>query len=204
MPVFKIFTEKNSKIGIWKLIEPPEKLEPQIFSLLTETEKKKYKTFKSISRRREWLATRILLQEMRKSAFYTPIQYGETCKPFLQNEYIGISHSRSFVAIITSLKSDVAIDIEKISPKAVRISQKFMNEQEKKFFSDVSEFDMTLLWSIKETVYKFYGRKELSFKDKIIVSKRIDANHYLVMLKNKPVDVFVKIIEDNVMTYIPA
>ena len=204
MPVFKIFSEKNSKIGIWKLIEPPEELEPQIFSLLTETEKEKYKAFKSISRRREWLATRILLQEMRKSAFYTPIQYGETCKPFLQNEYIGISHSRSFVAIVTSLKSDVAIDIEKISPKAVRISQKFMNEQEKIFFSDVSEFDMTLLWSIKETVYKFYGRKELSFKDNIIVSKRIDANHYLVMLKNEPVDVFVKIIEDNIMTYIPS
>ena len=204
MPVFKIFTEKNSKIGIWKLEENPEELEPLIFSLLTDEEKEKYKAFKSISRRREWLATRILLREMRRSAFYTPIEYGPTCKPFLKNEYIGISHSRSFVAIITSLKSDVAIDIEKISPKAVRISQKFMNEQEKNFFSAVSEYDMSLLWSMKETVYKFYGEKELSFKDKIIVSDKIDDTHFIILLKNKPIDVFVRIIEDNVMTYIPA
>ncbi len=204
MPVFKIFTEKNSKIGTWKLTEIPEDLESLIFSLLTEDEKEKYRSFKSISRRREWLAVRILLSEMRKSAVYTPIEYGPTCKPFLQNEYIGISHSRSFVAIITSLKSDVAIDIEKISSKAVRISQKFINEQEKKIFSEHSEFDMSLLWSIKETVYKFYGQKELSFKDKIIVTQKINDENYIVLLKNKLVDVFVKIIEDNVMTYIPA
>lgn len=204
MPVFKIMYVKNSVIGIWKLIEEPEELESEVFQFITEQELETYKSFKSKSRRREWLAVRLLLKEMRGQFGYTTIFYGPTCKPFTNDEFIGISHSHNFVAIIKSQKDEVAIDIERISPKPVKIASKFVSEQEKEMFDISSAKDMTLLWSVKETVYKYYGQKELPFKEQILV-KKLDENknEVIVNLQDKKIlNVKFEKIEDNVLTYL--
>ena len=204
MPVFKIISVKNSVIGIWEMTEETAELEREVLQFLSPKEKEKYNTFKSDTRRKEWLAIRLLLKKMRGRFGYTPIYYGPTCKPFVEDEFIGISHSRDFAAIIKSQKGKVAIDIERISAKPVKISSKFVADSEKEIFDLSSQKDMTLLWSVKETVYKHYGQKELSFKEQIIVEKLdTNKNEVIVILRNDSF-LYVKFeqIKDHFMTYI--
>lgn len=204
MPVFKIIDLKNAKIGVWKLSEPVEELYAIIFDFLSDCEKYEFQKFKSQQRRKEWLATRILLQKIKQSPFFCEIKYSETCKPFIDNEKIGISHSRDFVAIIISQTNEVAIDVEKISSKAYNIIHKFLSIDEQKLIDKNNETLVTLFWSAKETVYKFYGKKELPFIDQInILSVDFDELKIKCILSHKQlIEINFEIFEDNVLTYI--
>jgi phosphopantetheinyl transferase len=207
MPVFKIIEQKNSKIGIWKLSETVSELENSVFDRLAENEKNEYSKFKSDSRKKEWLATRLLLHKLQNKNYFQVIKYAPTCKPFLDNEFIGISHSKNFVAIILSQKNNVSIDIEKISERAKKIVNKFLSTEEKKYFDIESQFDTSLLWSIKETVYKFYGQKQLPFIDGIKIKKfdtQKDKQAECVLMNKIILRVDFLTIEDNVLCFIAS
>ena len=204
MPVFKKFHDNNCKIGIWKLTETVEELELQILDSLTDDENQKYSNFKSKQRKCEWLATRILLQKTQESNLFPIIKYSNSCKPFLDTQKIGISHSRNFVAVIVSDTNEVSIDIEKISERSKRIVPKFLSTKEQSLFDIQNKLITTLLWSAKETVYKYYGAKELAFIEKIKISsinfetKIINA----LLSEKKELIINFNILENNVLTFI--
>ncbi len=205
MPVYKIITEKNAKIGIWKLSETVDELENKIFSELSDDEKTKYRQFKSQQRKKEWLATRILLKEIKKSPFHTIITYNEACKPKVKNEYIGISHSRDFVAVIISEKNQVSVDIERISNKPQKIIRKFLSDDEKISFNTDNQQVTTLLWSTKECVYKYHSTKNLPFIDGIkILPSEIKNKGLLNAILQDKIKLIIKYlsIENNILTYI--
>ena len=204
MPVFKTQILKSAKLGIWKLTETIDDLEDQALNLLTTEEKNKYEKFKSQQRRKEWLATRILTHKLNQSTFFPVIVYDEACKPRLADQNIGISHSRNFVAVILSDAKNVAIDIEKISEKPKKIRHKFLSQSEIEKFDTESEKICTLLWSAKETVYKYYGKKELPFIGGIeIMSIDEKAKKMTALLKKSTrLTVNFDYVEDNVLTFI--
>lgn len=132
------------------------------FSKITNDEKKL-----------QWLASRYWLKKISKQHHTLHLQKSELGRPHITNfeSFFSISHSRDKIAIIFSLDKLVGIDIEHCLNKIERIRPKFINQND--FISDTSIEDTTLIWSAKESIYKFFHDKSLySFKETIAITQR--------------------------------
>lgn len=88
---------------------------------------------------------------------------------------LSISHNKKFSAAIISESFDVGIDVESISEKALKISDKFISPNERLSFETINPQIATLIWSAKESMYKAYGKKGLHFKENLIIQKFDEA-----------------------------
>jgi 4'-phosphopantetheinyl transferase EntD len=106
-------------------------------------------------RKCEWLAVRFLIKEMLGEE--KEIRYKKNGMPYLADcsFFISISHTKGFVAVILNREHEVAIDIEKISPRVLNVAQRFMNEDETTGAPSSDDIIYLLLhWSAKEAVFK--------------------------------------------------
>ena len=150
MGIRHIEKSQNTIIGVWEITESLKELQ----SLLPY---ENVKNLTSEKRKLEWFATRALLKNLNKSV---RISYNNFGVPLLSNgKYISITHSKGLVAVIISNKK-VGIDIEEISDKAIRLSSKFISKDNLKNLTDKKA---TLMWGVKETVYKWYQKGEIDF-----------------------------------------
>ena len=155
MPLLLKKEENNNTILFWEISEPLENL----ISLASNID---CSHLKSDKRKKEFLACRILLNHFDENL---KISYSENGSPNLNNhQYISISHSGNLVGIIISEK-DIGIDIEKISYKSLRLKEKFVNPHHTKLNKEKS----TLIWCIKEAVFKFHKIGNVDFKKDISV-----------------------------------
>ncbi len=163
MPLTNLFKpDPHTLIALWEMNETLEILEPQI------TLEAEFQT--CINRRkRELLTARILLKQLLKDDF-KGIAYDEFRKPYLINHTheLSISHSKNCLGIMLHQQQPCGLDLEHISPKIAKLQRKFMNEEELQVIGDDLTLT-TLLWSAKETMYKYYGRKLLDFKEHLFV-----------------------------------
>ena len=162
--------EINSDIslGIWEIEETEDTLNSYIE--LSEQEKQNFNAFKSKARRIQWLATRVLLKTMTNSIY--KIDYSSTGKPFLKNSpiKISLSHSDKYVAILLNKKEETGIDIERIGDKIERIKHKFLNSKELSNIQEQASLQkLHIYWAAKESLYKLYGKKELIFKENLLI-----------------------------------
>ncbi len=129
-------------------------------------------------KRLQHLAGRYLLQEFYLEFPYHLIEIADTKRPFLLNEeyHFSISHCGDYAAVIIDKDHRVGIDIELVTPKIERIKHKFLSEDELieswKFEIDNNETwqpanFLTLLWSCKEAVFKWYSYGGVDFKKHI-------------------------------------
>ena len=135
-------------------------------SSLTKEERERYDTFISDKRRREFFFTRVLLRSFNLDL---KIQYRPTGKPIINEGHISISHSRNTVIIGYSKEHIIGVDIEYFNPKIHRVKFKFLAEIEKERFDIDNEEVLTLIWSIKEAIYKMEDIPGLLFKEHILV-----------------------------------
>ena len=85
-------------------------------------------------------------------------------KPYVEGYKIGISHTKGFVSVILSTSCDVAVDIEYINTRVLRIADRFLREDEKPdIIPDV--IPTLLFWCAKETIYKLYSDERLTFQN---------------------------------------
>jgi len=89
---------------------------------------------------------------------------------------ISISHSELFVAVCLS-KEKVGIDLQIINEKIVKVSNKFINDLEKKLTEKNNLEKLTHLWTIKEAAYKYFTVGKLSLKNDIIVKQLGDDSN---------------------------
>nr|WP_321450398.1 4'-phosphopantetheinyl transferase superfamily protein [uncultured Carboxylicivirga sp.] len=164
MPLQRIINKSsNDLVAIWQLKESVSELEKLID--LSQTDQKIYNGFRLDKRKKEWIGSRILLQEILKT--YPQIEYGDNGKPFLKDhsKYISISHANGFVAVCTS-NHPTALDIETCSPRVEKIASRFVHPNEWLYIGNENKINfLTLLWSAKETLYKYYDAKGVDFKD---------------------------------------
>ena len=159
MPLLLKKEENNNTILVWEISEPLEKL----ISLTSNTD---CSHLKSDKRKKEFLACRILLNHFDENL---KISYSENGSPNLNNhQYISISHSEDLVCIIISEK-EIGVDIEQISDKSLRLKEKFINSHHTKLNKEKS----TLIWCIKEAVFKFHKIGDVDFKKDILVPEFI-------------------------------
>ena len=107
-----------------------------------------------------------------RDLFYN--SYGAPCLSNGLN--ISITHSESFVAVCLS-KEKMGIDLQIISQKISKISDKFINDLEKKFTEKNNLQRLTQLWTIKEAAYKYFTVGQLSLKNDIIVNQLGDDSN---------------------------
>src|SRR5687768_14433201 len=173
MPVFfQHRISDDTRLGIWKIEETEEFFRGNVPLHRDVTHPHK---------RLQHLAGRFLLQYLFPDFPYELIQIADTRKPFLPDEqfHFSISHCGDFAAAIVSNKRRVGIDIEIPVEKIGKIQDKFLTVHEKKIFNvdDSSGFrQQTILWSAKESVFKWYGEGSVDFRDHIRLEKKQQAS----------------------------
>lgn len=142
-------------VGFWKLIESADDLYSMASAFVSDGELLVYQSFKNDRRRREWLATRILLNEMLGG--YPGIDYDSNGAPHLKGDAhinISVSHADGLVAVSMSKKNHVGIDVERVTNRVLRIKDKFLTPDE----YDINDPNLLQLlyiqWCAKEAMYK--------------------------------------------------
>jgi phosphopantetheinyl transferase len=170
VPLFALKNLANqSFLGIWKVEESIEELQSKLI-----LNQKEYDFFRSLGkgkRNLHWLAGRVMLRQLLKTSEFIEIFEDSFGKPYLQNFdfELSITHSYDFAGVIIS-KSKVGIDIEKMKKDLTFLAPKFMSANEIGALNQDHRFKQYYVyWCVKESIYKLYGKKELSFKNNIIV-----------------------------------
>lgn len=162
------------RLGLWRI----EETEEQLLALLGGSESmamQEVKNYRSSCRRIEVLAVRALLWAMtgqRDSC----ILHGSAGQPLLEGQYISISHTEGYAAIILSEEQQVAIDIEWMSDRIRRVATKFLLPDE---LSD-STIELLRRWCVKETVYKYFPTAQLEYFDMHILPPQDGATERVV------------------------
>lgn len=158
MPIFQEIKEDKYHILIWKY-EEGESLEVE--DLLDEEEKAKIQQ-SHYKRQREFLLVRKMLKTILPNH---KIKYQDNGEPYLEpkDRFISISHSFPFVAIAIS-DEKIGIDLEKKQEKLVKIKSKFLHSSEYSWAENDDEL-LTIIWSIKEALYKIHQKKYWSFRE---------------------------------------
>jgi 4'-phosphopantetheinyl transferase len=168
MPLFKtIKFNSTTKILVWKVTESCAELFDQV--ILNDSNKVRLDGMKSEMHQRAFLSVRKLLQETGHTDL--DLYYDEFGKPHLNGEkHISITHSHNFSAIIISDET-VGIDIELQRDKITRIADKFCDSEFQFLDLDSDEYikKLTVIWGVKEAIFKIRNEKGISFKNHINV-----------------------------------
>lgn len=169
MPVF--FQQQinaDTRLGVWKIEEPEDWFRGNVPVHRDVTHPKK---------RLQHLAGRFLLQYLYPDFPYRLIQIADTRKPYLADEqyHFSISHCGDFAAAIVSRTTRVGVDVEEPGDRISRIKDKFLSAAEQRIFipdQAVPDYRLlTLCWSAKESVFKWYGEGEVDFRRDIRLSE---------------------------------
>lgn len=158
----------SAELGLWKIEEPEEFFLEKLD--LFPVEQSNFARMKG-HRRLEWLASRWLLHLMSGRDNRGACLKDEFGKPYLENSFyeISISHSRELVTVFAA-PSPVGIDIQKLVSKIESISHKFLREEELQSINESARLEhLHVYWGAKEALYKAYGRRQLDFKQNILI-----------------------------------
>jgi phosphopantetheinyl transferase len=184
MPLYKTINfSPTTQILVWEITETFEDLFGQV--LLNDSNRIRLSNMKSELHQRGFLSVRKLLQEAGYNDF--DLHYDESGKPHLKNgKFISITHSFHFSAIIIS-DQKVGIDIEMQRDKIIRIADKYVDYEFHFLKPEIIQQyirKLTVIWGVKESIFKIRNEKGISFKDHIQVNPfEIDENRTTAILE---------------------
>lgn len=168
MPLYKTITiQPGTRVLIWKIEEPYEELSEGM--ALTDHCQIRVDSMKSDIHRRGFMSVRHLLKEVGYTDF--DLYYDEKGKPHLKDDtHISITHSFEFSGIIIS-DQEVGIDIEMQRPKILKIADKFTTVEDYRHLLDDAALirKLTMVWGAKESLYKSFAEKGVSFRQHVYV-----------------------------------
>lgn len=170
MPLFKKIIEENFSLVVWHLTEDESYFRPYLEQFSTEP--KRLEEIHFPHRRKEWMASRYigwqLAEQLQGSC--EGIWSDTYNKPHFKNLplQISISHASPYVAVLVHKNSSCGVDIEEKKEKLIKLAPKFLTESEL-VLSNTDLEKLALAWGAKEAVYKMYGRKQLIFKENILL-----------------------------------
>lgn len=163
MPLlFQQNINETTKLAVWKIEENELffQLDVPLRANITHPHK-----------RLQHMAGRYLLPFLFSDFPNAEIEIADTRKPFLPKEqyHFSISHCRSYAAAIVSSNYRVGIDVEDITPRVGNIKAKFLHSEELNFVQkhpgNLELELLTIIWSAKEAMFKWYGNGEVDFKE---------------------------------------
>ena len=145
MPVIKEIHQDDNHIAIWQIDESES-------FLLGELEHEvdlpvnKY-------RRLERLSVLNLLKQLGYGEKYS---YETDGRPYLptHDSHISISHAGNKVVVATNAIRPVGVDIEHVQRNYKKIVSKYLTDREMCHSTSYSQNELSLIWCIKESVYK--------------------------------------------------
>lgn len=182
MPLFYQHNiNQYTKLAVWKIVETEDFFleKVSIQNEITHPHK-----------RLQHLAGRYLLQILHPGFPFELIAIGESKKPLLSNGqlHFSISHCADFAAAIISSEKSVGIDVELITPKIESIKSKFLSPKELTLISgkskelNTSDYELlTLCWSAKESIFKWYGKQKVDFKKNMSIDHLFFENSHGVI-----------------------
>ena len=162
----------GSELGIWKIEEPEEFFLDRL--TLAKVEEEELGRLRGQGRRLEWLASRYLVHDLLSDEpewDRIPLVKDEHGKPHLHGspKHLSFSHSHQWVAVLLS-EAPVGIDIQVFVAKIDRLSGKFLRPEELASLRPASRLEhLHFYWGAKEALYKSYGRRELDWREHLIV-----------------------------------
>ena len=158
MPIINKIESEKITILVWEITETLEEIIALGEGIITSH-------YTSEKRKKEHLVSRLLVNEICPTK---TIIYNEFGAPELNNgKHVSISHSKQLVAIIISEKK-TGLDIEQISEKSLRLVSKFISEKD---LIKLNKEKSTLIWCIKESIFKWHQKGGVDFIKDIIISE---------------------------------
>ena len=179
----------------WKITETEEQLKSQLPESILKTITNK--NYKSKSRRLEVMATYALLTSYLKTPSVI-IDHNSNGQPLLDGFYISISHTNGYACVLLSTQKVVAIDIEYRSDRIERIRSKFLRSDEA--FTSIE--DLLLVWSAKETLYKYFSEDDLMYNEMKVESISDSSLNIINLKTNEKKMVSYLSTPDYVLTYL--
>jgi len=179
MPLYKTITPSSqTTVKIWKIEESFDDLMQQVN--LKPKSLERILGMKSELHQRGFLSVRCLL----KAFGYEDVDlsYDKNGKPYLKDgKHISITHSFHFSAVVLS-DIVIGIDIEKQRNKIGVIAHKFINYETQYLNESTSEYikKLTIIWCVKESLYKLFSKPGLSFKKHCLVIPSSDNTNETV------------------------
>ncbi|MFN4971621.1 MAG: 4'-phosphopantetheinyl transferase family protein [Bacteroidota bacterium] len=203
MPLIHHFTiNENTTLLVWHITEEPHELHSRFLHRLTDLQ------YVASLQNLHWLASRAAIAACFDTGTIQVVK-DEYNKPSLLVDgllyHVSITHSFDYAAVLISSKNEVAIDMEKFDKRIERVKNKFASDEELHFARTYRQ--LTLLWSAKETLYKFYGKKAVLFKSQLSVDAFSDTaevlnGHVHITDYNRQLPISVYILNDYCLTYI--
>jgi 4'-phosphopantetheinyl transferase len=209
MAVIQIEKIENGLFGLWKITEEIEELLP--LAKLSAQDLEFWSTIKAIQRKKEWLATRALLNELTGQT--TKISYFSDGRPFLENlqTNISISHTKGYAAILLHDKEIPGIDIELDSRSAERVATRILSEEELINCRENEGYSNKMLlihWCAKEAIFKMVPEHSVSYLNQIHISLNEPVKELLPFpgtfhsdSGTFPINLFFKSVEDLIIVW---
>ncbi len=126
------------------------------------------------------IAGRYLLSLLDPNFPYHDIRIAEHGRPYLEmgNQWFSISHSADMATAILSGDGRVGVDLEFIADRVMKVAPRFLGNSERAWIESLPNMTnfqegslggpdavrlCTLLWSAKESAYKWFGEPGLDF-----------------------------------------
>jgi 4'-phosphopantetheinyl transferase len=165
MPLLKtIALNDYTQLLVWKITETFDALFSSV--ALKDISLARLECMKSEAHQKGFLGVRLLLMQAGYSDF--DLYYDEFGKPHLNDgKHISISHSNDFSVIVLS-DVNIGADLEILKDKTLKLAPRFMDISH---LENLSKEDglmkATVVWGIKESVFKIKNEIGISFKDHI-------------------------------------
>ncbi len=152
MPLHYYRSHSNCEVTLWKITEEASYFRNKLIDegFPTEVGDGIVRPEKAL----QWYASRFLLITSHPAA----IDFYKERKPYLLNgPKISFSHSDNVVGLMLSQKN-AGLDVQVFNEKLKKIKEKFTTREELERVKAPSELGaLSLTWSIKEAVFKYYG-----------------------------------------------
>jgi phosphopantetheine--protein transferase-like protein len=157
-------------LGLWQITEELDELEN--LAQLSLSDAMAYSSLSAEKRKKEWLATRVLLNELAQKSCL--IKYHENGRPYLDSLdfNLSISHTQSFVAILMHPTLTPGIDIEQSNREIVKVAPRFLSARELAWCSREKGSQnraLMLHWCAKEAIFKMIKSGNIEFSTDIAI-----------------------------------
>ena len=156
--------------------------------------------------RHRWLASRYAVQQVSRQSPLNLIKETSGKPILLESEnHISLSHCDGYVAAIHG-DTPVGIDVERISHRAQKIKNYFLRDEELELLGKENEA-LILAWSAKESIFKWYGKRNLGYKSQLCI-RSIDFDEQVMQMElftsehNLIQPVFFSLDSEKVLTWV--
>ncbi len=145
---------------------------------LTQPELDELALIRHPAQRTEWLACRVAIRQLveQLGGVYTGLYKDEYGKPHLRGLpwSISLSHTTGWAAAVLHQSRPFGIDIEPIREQFQRVVPRTLSASEIAHAAGLPE-RLAVYWCAKESLYKLYGKRQLTFREHLHIDPFTDG-----------------------------